>query len=135
MLARVKDPTTRVIYAATLTVGIAYGVSIALTALRLHALGFGKPAIGSLAAVFASGIVVASVPMAALLKRFSAKTVLVVSLAGYALPLFLMSFFGEKLYEIMKQAPSEVWMALGAGLVTIAVGVFVIRRRRQARDA
>ena len=57
------------------------------------------------------------------------------SLAGYALPLFLMSFFGEKLYDIMKQAPSEVWMALGAGLVTIAVGVLVIRRRRQARDA
>ncbi len=85
MLSRVKDRTTRVIYAATLTVGIAYGVSIALTALRLNALGFGKPAIGSLAAVFASGIVAASIPMAALLKRFSAKTVLVVSLAGYAL--------------------------------------------------
>jgi MFS family permease len=84
MLARVKDPATRVVYGASLLVGTGYGVSIALTALRLNELGFGKPAIGSLAAVFASGIVLASIPMAALLRRFSAKTVLVVSLAGYA---------------------------------------------------
>lgn len=85
MLDRVKDPTTRVIYVTTLVVGTGYGVSIALTALRLNALGFGKPAIGSLAAVFACGIVLFSLPMAALLKRFSAKTILIVSLAGYAL--------------------------------------------------
>ena len=84
MLDRVRDPATRVIYAATLVVGIGYGVSVALTALRLHALGFGKPAIGSLAAVFASGIVVTSLPMAGVLRRFSAKSILVASLAGYA---------------------------------------------------
>src|SRR5450631_1659102 len=84
MLARVRDPATRLVYAASLLVGTGYGVSIALTALRLNALGFGKTAIGSLAAVFACGIVLASIPMAALLRRFSAKTVLVVSLAGYA---------------------------------------------------
>jgi len=84
MLARVRDPATRLVYAAALLVGTAYGVSIALTALRLNELGFGKPAIGSLAAVFACGIVLSSIPMAALVQRFSAKTVLVVSLAGYA---------------------------------------------------
>jgi MFS family permease len=84
MLRQVQDSATRVVYAAALVVGIGYGVSIALTALRLNALGFGKPAIGSLAAVFASGIVIASLPMAAILKRFSAKNVLVVSLVGYA---------------------------------------------------
>ncbi|MGH7294008.1 MAG: MFS transporter, partial [Polyangiaceae bacterium] len=74
LLDRVPDPTTRAIYVATLLVGTAYGVSIALTALRLHDLGFGKEAIGSLAAVFASGIVVASLPMAAVLRRVRAKT-------------------------------------------------------------
>jgi MFS family permease len=84
LLQRVPDPATRVVYAASLLVGTGYGVSIALTALRLRALGFGKPAIGSLAAVFACGIVVTSVPMAGLLRRFSARTLLVVSLAGYA---------------------------------------------------
>jgi MFS family permease len=81
---RVPDPATRVVYAAALLVGTGYGVSIALIALRLNELGFAKPAIGSLAAVFAGGIVVASLPMAAVLQRFSAKTVLVASLAGYA---------------------------------------------------
>jgi MFS family permease len=84
MLARVRDPATRLVYVASLLVGTGYGVSIALTALRLNELGFGKPAIGSLAAVFACGIVLASIPMAALVQRFSAKTILVVSLAGYA---------------------------------------------------
>jgi predicted MFS family arabinose efflux permease len=81
---RVRDPATRVVYAASLLVGTAYGVSIALTALRLKALGFDKPAIGSLAAVFACGIIVTSLPMGLILRRVSAKTVLLVSLAGYA---------------------------------------------------
>ncbi len=84
MLDRVRDPATRVIYAATLVVGTGYGVSIALTSLRLHALGFGKPAIGTLASIFALGIVVASLPMAAILRRLTAKGVLVASLVGYA---------------------------------------------------
>jgi len=85
MLDRVRDRTTRVIYLATLLVGTAYGVSIALTALRLNALGYDKPTIGSLAAVFACGIVVFSLPMSAVLARFSAKSVLIAALAGYAL--------------------------------------------------
>src|SRR5580700_11056153 len=84
MLRRVPDPSTRVVFAATLVVGTGYGVSIALTALRLNALGFGKAAIGSLASVFATGIVLASLPMGAILRRVSAKSILVASLAGYA---------------------------------------------------
>lgn len=84
MLDRVTDRPTRVIYAATLIVGTGYGVSIALTALRLDALGFGKPTIGLLAAVFACGIVAFSVAMPAALRRFPAKSVLAASLAGYA---------------------------------------------------
>ena len=84
VLPRVPDAATRAIYATTLLVGTAYGVSIALTALRLNDLGFSKPQIGSLAAAFASGIVLASLPVAALMRRVSAKTLLVVALAGYA---------------------------------------------------
>jgi MFS family permease len=83
ILARVTDRATRIVVLAALVVGSAYGVSIALTALRMNALGFGKPAIGTLAAVFASGIVVTSLPMAAVLRRFSAKSVLVAAIAGY----------------------------------------------------
>jgi MFS family permease len=83
-LSRVPDPTTRAIYATALLLGTAYGVSIALTALRLNDLGFTKPEIGTLAAVFASGIVVASLPAGAIMKRVSAKTLLVIALLGYA---------------------------------------------------
>jgi MFS family permease len=84
VLSRVQDHSTRVVYATTLVVGTGYGVSIALTPLRLHDLLFSKQQIGWLAAVFASGIVLTSLAMAWLIGRFSAKTVLVTSLAGYA---------------------------------------------------
>lgn len=56
------------------------------------------------------------------------------SLAGYALPLFLVSFFGQKLFDMMKETPAEVWIGLGAGAVVIALGVWAFRRRRAARS-
>jgi len=74
----------RVVYAATLLLGIAYGVSISLTALHLDARHFTKASIGSLAAVFALGIVLFSVPIGRLIERFSAKRTLLGALVGYA---------------------------------------------------
>ncbi|MEO8797626.1 MAG: MFS transporter, partial [Polyangiaceae bacterium] len=73
------------IYLATLVLGIAYGISIALTALVLDEHGFGKTQIGALAAVFASGIVLASLPVGAIVRRFSARATLGVATVGYAL--------------------------------------------------
>lgn len=52
------------------------------------------------------------------------------SLVGYLLPMFLVSFFGERLFEVMKHAPLEAWIGLGVAFVTIALGVWVVRRRR-----
>ncbi len=51
------------------------------------------------------------------------------SFAAYILPLFLVSFFGERLFEVLKRAPVESWIAFGAAVVTIAFGVWIIRRR------
>jgi uncharacterized membrane protein YdjX (TVP38/TMEM64 family) len=34
------------------------------------------------------------------------------SLAGYVLPLFLVSFFGEKLLDALRGAPTNVWIAI-----------------------
>jgi MFS family permease len=84
MLGRVRDPNIRLIYLAVFLLGTAYGISIAVIALHLDARGFTKSDIGQLAAFFASGIVAMSLPVGALLRRFSAKTTLTASLIGYA---------------------------------------------------
>jgi MFS family permease len=85
VLSRVRDPNIRLLYLAVLLLGTAYGISIAVIALHLDARGFTKSDIGQLAAFFASGIVVASIPVGVLLRRFSAKATLTVSLIGYAI--------------------------------------------------
>ena len=57
------------------------------------------------------------------------------SLAGYVLPLFLVSFFGQALFDAMKSAPLEFWIALGVGAAAIAFVVWAFRRRRAASTA
>jgi uncharacterized membrane protein YdjX (TVP38/TMEM64 family) len=52
------------------------------------------------------------------------------SLAGYVLPLLAVSFFGPKIFEIMQRAPLGLWLAVGATVVTVAIVVWVVRRRR-----
>jgi MFS family permease len=84
VLRRIRDPNIRLIYLAILLLGTAYGISIAVIALHLDARGFTKSDIGQLAAFFASGIVVTSIPVGVLLRRFSAKATLTASLLGYA---------------------------------------------------
>ncbi len=84
VLSKIKDRNIWTIYAAILTLGVAYGISIALITHHLDLRGFTKPQMGSLAAWFALGIVALSLPMGTLIHRFSAKRMLVVALAGYA---------------------------------------------------
>lgn len=81
---RISDPNVFRVYGATFALGLAYGVAISLIAIFLDARGFGKTAIGQLAAWFASGIVVMALPMGGLIRRWSAKWVLASCLAGYA---------------------------------------------------
>ncbi len=51
------------------------------------------------------------------------------SLAGYVLPLFLVSFFGERLFLALKDVSFEVWILLGAGVAVVALGLWLFRRR------
>jgi MFS family permease len=81
---RVSDPNITRVYLTTFALGVAYGMAISVLAVHLNRRGFGKEAIGELAAAFALGIVALSLPMGALIQRFSAKTVLAASLFGYA---------------------------------------------------
>ncbi len=84
MLRRIPDRNIWLVYGAIFLLGLAYGIAISLTAVFLDARGFTKRDIGLLASCFALGIVLLSLPMGALIRRFSAKATLVLSLAGYA---------------------------------------------------
>jgi uncharacterized membrane protein YdjX (TVP38/TMEM64 family) len=54
------------------------------------------------------------------------------SLIGYIIPLFLMSFFGQKLWDILKGLPTSVWIEIALGVVAIVLGIFAWRRSRQS---
>ncbi len=81
---RVPDKNVWRIYRITLALGMAYGTAISVIATFLAKHGMSKLAIGQLAAWFAAGIVALSLPMGPLVRRFSARRMLAVSLAGYA---------------------------------------------------
>ena len=57
------------------------------------------------------------------------------SLAGYVLPLFLVSFFGPKLLDTMRRAPTGVWIAVGVGVVVVALATWMFKRRTTTTDA
>ncbi len=85
VLDKIQDKNIRLIYAAIFFLGVAYGVPIALSSLLLSQRGYTKADIGTLAAFFAGGIVALSLPMGSIIKRFSARRTLIVSLIGYAM--------------------------------------------------
>jgi uncharacterized membrane protein YdjX (TVP38/TMEM64 family) len=55
------------------------------------------------------------------------------SLVGYAPPLFLVSYFGQQLFDWMRTAPPWMWIVAGAVTVSLAAGVWA-RGRRDARS-
>jgi MFS family permease len=91
-LSRIGDRNIGLVYVAIFVLGLAYGASIALTALHLDNIAFSKHEIGLLAAAFASGIVALAIPAGALIRRFSAKRTLVACLLAYALCVTLFPF-------------------------------------------
>ena len=51
------------------------------------------------------------------------------SFAGYVLPLFLVSFFGQRLFDALRDAPPWAWFGIVIPLVIIAFGTWLVRRR------
>lgn len=82
-----KSPAQQLapLYRGTLLFGIACGISLALTPLHLDRENFSKEDIGSLALFFAAGLVLFSMPVGGLIRRFGSKATLTAALAGYAL--------------------------------------------------
>jgi uncharacterized membrane protein YdjX (TVP38/TMEM64 family) len=58
--------------------------------------------------------------------RFS--THFVASFFGYLLPLFLVSYFGQKIFDLVKQVPVVGWLGFAAGLAALVFTVFSVRR-------
>lgn len=113
---RIQDPNIWRIFHATFGLGLAYGMAISLLSLFLADRGFEKDRIGSLAAWFALGIVLLSLPMGTLIERFTAKRTLVVALSGYALTVtlfpFLHSYWAIALVRLFDGACSVgVWVS------------------------
>lgn len=84
MFKTIRDRNVWLILVATLFLGLAYGIAISVFAVFLDARDVSKQDIGTLAAWFAGGIVCFSLPAGVLIRRISAKAVLVLSLSGYA---------------------------------------------------
>lgn len=55
------------------------------------------------------------------------------SLVGYVLPLFLLSYFGQKLFDVVRQAPPATWAALGGVAVVLGSAIWLVRRRAARR--
>jgi uncharacterized membrane protein YdjX (TVP38/TMEM64 family) len=55
------------------------------------------------------------------------------SLAGYVLPLLLVSFFGERLFDAVRTVPRGAWAAGGVAFTAIATAAWGWRRCRAAR--
>jgi MFS family permease len=84
VLKAIRDPNIWRVYWTILLLGTAYGLGVAVIALHLDAIGFHERSIGGLAAWFALGIVLLSIPAGRLIGRWGAKRTLVAALAGYA---------------------------------------------------
>jgi uncharacterized membrane protein YdjX (TVP38/TMEM64 family) len=57
------------------------------------------------------------------------------SLAGYVLPILLVSLFGQRLFDAMRNAPLGVWIGLGVALAAAVLGVWAFRTSRRSRSA
>lgn len=56
------------------------------------------------------------------------------SFAGYLVPLFLVSYFGERLFALLKKVPTNAWIAAGVAIGVVALGAWAFRRRGRRPD-
>ncbi|WP_437668874.1 TVP38/TMEM64 family protein [Sorangium sp. So ce131] len=50
------------------------------------------------------------------------------SLAGYLLPLLATAYFGERVFDALRDAPPSVWIGIGAALIAVTVLLWLARR-------
>lgn len=88
-----KDHNIRVAYLLCLTLGVAYGMVLAIVSLYLSSeRGYDEPTIAGMAAFFSVGIAACAVPMGMLVRKLSPRIVLAISLLGYGLAVAVFPF-------------------------------------------
>lgn len=92
---RIPDRNVWVVYATIFVLSIAYGLAIALTPIVLERRGLETDEVGSLASFFGLGLVSCAIPAGALIRRFTARGMLVVCIVGYAAMIGIFPFLPE----------------------------------------
>jgi MFS family permease len=92
---RIPDRNIWVVYGTILVLSIAYGLAIALTPLVLTSRGLRDSEIGWLASSFGLGLITAAIPAGRLIRRLSARVMLVVCILGYAAMIGIFPFLAE----------------------------------------
>lgn len=88
-----KDKNIRTAYKLCLTLGIAYGMVLAIISLyltRVHL--YDKPTIANLATFFSVGIAAFAVPMGLMIRKLSPRVVLMIALFGYGTAVAIFPF-------------------------------------------
>jgi len=81
--ARLPDRNLWVVYRTMIVLSTAYGIALAVMPMVLQHRGLGADVIGELASFFALGLVLFAAPSGAVIRRFSARWTLAVSIVGY----------------------------------------------------
>lgn len=55
------------------------------------------------------------------------------SLAGYTLPLLATAYFGQRVFDALRDAPPSVWISLGAATVAVVVVFALVTRRSRQK--
>lgn len=92
---RIPDRNVWVVYATIFLLSIAYGLAIALTPIVLEDRGLLRAEVGQLASFFGLGLVSCAIPAGALIRRFTARGMLVVCIVGYAAMIGIFPFLLE----------------------------------------
>ena len=56
------------------------------------------------------------------------------SFLGYLLPLFLVSYFGQRIFDMLKNAPLGVWIGIGSGFFVLVASLWLLQRRHTRED-
>jgi uncharacterized membrane protein YdjX (TVP38/TMEM64 family) len=64
------------------------------------------------------------------LSKVRASTHFWASAAGYAIPVLVLSYFGPRALQALRDAPLSAWIGAGAGAIAVLAVAWTVRRRK-----